>query len=147
GRLGVPAQAVRARGAARERSGPGVTVRTGPLGLARPCREAERMADRPYVLVADDDPLMIKSLQIILRGTGLRVVAVSDGVAALEQMRREKPGVALLDVMMPRLDGLDVCRTVRADPELRDLKLFLLTARAMPRERQQGMEAGADDYI
>ena len=105
------------------------------------------MAHDPYVLVADDDPLMIKSLQIILRGAGFRVVAVSDGLAALEQMRQERPALALLDVMMPRLDGLDVCRMVRADPELQDLKVFLLTARAMARERQQGLDAGADDYI
>lgn len=105
------------------------------------------MAHEPYVLVADDDPLMIKSLQIILRSAGFRVVAVSDGLAALEQMRQERPALALLDVMMPRLDGLDVCRMVRSDPELHDLKVFLLTARAMPRERQQGLDAGADDYI
>ena len=105
------------------------------------------MAHDPYVLVADDDPLMIKSLQIILRSAGFRVVAVSDGQAALDQMRLARPALALLDVMMPRLDGLEVCRMVRSDPELRDLKVFLLTARAMSRERQQGLDAGADDYI
>jgi len=101
----------------------------------------------PYVLIADDDPLMIKSLGIILRGAGYRVVAVQDGLAALEQMRTERPALALLDVMMPRLDGLDVCRTVRSDPALHDLTIFLLTARAMPRERQHGLDAGANDYI
>lgn len=105
------------------------------------------MTQEPYILVADDDPLMIRSLQIILRGAGFRVVVVSDGRAALEQMQHEKPALALLDVMMPHLDGLDVCRAVRANPVLRDLKLILLTARAMPRERQQGLDAGADDYI
>lgn len=105
------------------------------------------MANDPYVLIADDDPLMIKSLQIILRSAGFRVVAVSDGQAALEQMRLERPALALLDVMMPRLDGLEVCRMVRSDAGLCDLKVFLLTARAMARERQQGLDAGADDYI
>jgi len=105
------------------------------------------MTVEPYVLVADDDPLMIKSLQIMLRSAGFRVVAVSDGLAAMDQMRLERPALALLDVMMPRLDGLDVCRMVRSDPGLHDLKVFLLTARAMPRERQQGLDAGADDYI
>ncbi len=105
------------------------------------------MTQEPYILVADDDPLMLKSLQIILRGAGFRVVTVSDGLAALEQMQQERPTLALLDVMMPRMDGLEVCRAVRAHAELKDLKLFLLTARAMPRERQQGLDAGADDYI
>ena len=87
------------------------------------------------------------SQTIILRKAGFRVVTVSDGVAALEQMRSEKPAVAILDVMMARLNGLDLCRTIKADGALRDVKVFLLTARAMPSERQQGMEAGADDYI
>jgi DNA-binding response OmpR family regulator len=105
------------------------------------------MSPQPYVLVADDDALMLRSLQIILRSAGFRVVTVSDGVAALEQMRIEKPLVAILDVMMARLNGLDLCRTIKADPPLQDVKVFLLTARAMPRERQQGLDAGADTYI
>lgn len=102
---------------------------------------------RPYILVADDDPLMLMSLRIILRKAGFHVVTVSDGVAALEQMRSEKPAVAILDVMMARLNGLDLCRTIKADSNLSDVKVFLLTARAMPSERQQGIEAGADEYI
>lgn len=105
------------------------------------------MAQEPYVLVADDDPLMIRSLQVMLRGAGFRVVAVADGAAAFEVARKEPPRVALLDVMMPRLDGLELCRAIKSDPVLRQVKVFLLTARAMPRERQQGLAAGADDYI
>jgi DNA-binding response OmpR family regulator len=105
------------------------------------------MSQQPYVLIADDDPLMLKSLQIILRGAGFRVVTVSDGVAALEQMRVEKPRVAILDVMMARMNGLDLCRTIKSEDALRDVQVFLLTARAMPRERQQGLDAGADSYI
>ncbi len=101
----------------------------------------------PYILVADDDPLMLRSLQIILRKAGFRVATVSDGVAALEQMRSEKPVLAILDVMMARLNGLDLCRTIKSDESLSGVKVFLLTARAMPSERQQGMNAGADDYI
>jgi two-component system response regulator MprA len=104
-------------------------------------------SSQPYILVADDDPLMQKSLQIILRKAGFRVVTVNDGVAALEQMRSEKPALAVLDVMMARLNGLDLCRTIKADAGLLDVKVFLLTARAMHSERQQGLEAGADDYI
>src|SRR5262245_61915000 len=107
----------------------------------------EKMAREPYVLIADDDPLMIKSLQVMLRGAGYRVESVTDGAAAFELARKEPPRVALLDVMMPRLDGLDVCRAIKSDAALRHIKVFLLTARAMPRERQQGLDAGADDYI
>lgn len=101
----------------------------------------------PYVLIADDDPLMLKTVGIILRNAGFRVVAVQDGQAALEQMKRDKPTLALLDVMMARINGLDLVRRVRADADLQDLTVFLLTARAMPHEKQQGYSAGANDYI
>jgi len=101
----------------------------------------------PYVLLADDDPLTLRSVDIILRGAGLRVVALGDSTAALEMIRRRKPRVACLDVMMGPINGLDLCRLVKADPDLHDIHVILLTARAMERERQEGLDAGADDYI
>jgi CheY-like chemotaxis protein len=100
-----------------------------------------------YILAADDDPLMIRSLRIILRSVGLPVVGVPDGAAALQQIRSHKPALAILDVMMARMNGLDLCRVIKSDETLRDIKVFLLTARAMPSERQQGLDAGADAYI
>jgi DNA-binding response OmpR family regulator len=103
--------------------------------------------DAPYVLIADDDPLMLKTVGIILRNAGFRVVAVTDGQAALDQMKKEKPALALLDVMMGCINGLDLVRMIRADADLEDLTVFLLTARAMPHEKQQGYSAGANDYI
>jgi len=103
--------------------------------------------NQPYILVADDDPLMIRSLRIILRNSGLLVVGVSDGAAALQQIRSEKPVLVILDVMMARMNGLDLCRAIKSDETLRDVKVFVLTARAMPSERQQGLDAGADAYI
>ena len=82
------------------------------------------MSPQSYVLVADDDPLMLKSLQIILRGAGFRVVTVPDGVTALEQIRNERPRLAILDVMMARMNGLELCRTLKGDEDLRDVKIF-----------------------
>jgi len=102
---------------------------------------------QPYILVADDDPLMIRSLRIILRTCGLEVVGVSDGAAALQQIRSHKPRIAILDVMMARMSGLDLCQVVKSDETLSDIHVILLTARAMPSERQQGLDAGADAYI
>ena len=101
----------------------------------------------PYVLVADDDALTLRSVSIILRSAGLRVVAMKDGAAALTQLRREKPRVAVFDVMMGSMSGLDLCRLIKSDDELRDVHVILLTARAMQRERTEGLAAGADDYI
>ncbi len=102
---------------------------------------------RPYVLVADDDPLMLKSLGLILKAARIPVVTVSTGGEALAQMRREKPLLAFFDVMMAGMNGLELVRLVRQDPKLADITVFLLTARAMPKERHEGLEAGADDYI
>jgi CheY-like chemotaxis protein len=101
----------------------------------------------PYILVADDDALVLKSMLFILRAAGYRVVTVADGAAALDQIHMEKPRLALLDVMMPRLNGLDLCRTIKADDDLKDIKVFLVTARAMAQERARGLQAGADEYI
>jgi len=106
-----------------------------------------RHEESSYILIADDDPLMLKTVGIILRNAGFQVVAVPDGQAALDQMRKQKPALALLDVMMGCINGLDLVRMVRADPDLEDLTVFLLTARAMPHEKQQGYSAGANDYI
>ena len=102
---------------------------------------------RSYVLVADDDALTVRSVGIILRAAGVHVVTVNDGAAALAQLRREKPRVAVFDVMMGSMSGLDLCRLVKSDPDLRDIHVILLTARAMERERQEGLAAGADDYV
>jgi len=101
----------------------------------------------PYILVADDDALVLKSLQFILQGAGYRVVTVADGAAAFEQLHIEKPRLALLDVMMPHLNGLDLCRRIKNDDALSDITVFLVTARAMAAERERGLQAGADEYI
>lgn len=101
----------------------------------------------PYILVADDDPLMLKSLRIILRATGYKIVTVLNGQDAWDRMNLQKPLLAFLDVMMGQVNGLELVKKIRASAELKDLTVFLLTARAMPNERQQGLDAGADDYI
>ena len=105
------------------------------------------MSQEPYILVADDDALVLKSLQFILQGGGYRVITVEDGAAALDQIHLEKPKLALLDVMMPRLNGLDLTRMIKGDDALRDITVFLVTARAMIQERERGLQAGADEYI
>jgi CheY-like chemotaxis protein len=105
------------------------------------------MTTDPYILVADDDPLVLRSITFILKKAGYRLVTVTDGQAALDTIRRDPPFLAMLDVMMPRMDGLDVCRTIKSDPDLRHIPVFLVTARAMVQERERGLQAGADDYI
>jgi CheY-like chemotaxis protein len=103
--------------------------------------------DGPYVLVADDDPLVLKSIEFILGRAGFRMRSATDGATALELARDDPPAVALLDVMMPRLNGLEVCRAMKDDPALAGIPVFLVTARAMSAERQLGLDAGADAYV
>jgi DNA-binding response OmpR family regulator len=99
------------------------------------------------VVLAEDDVDIRDLVQIVLEGLDLSVTAVGNGAEALEECRRLKPRLLLLDITMPIMNGLEVCREVRADPELKDLPVILMTARAQASDVQAGMDAGADTYI
>ena len=100
----------------------------------------------PYrVLVADDDRAIRESLLRALELEGYEVVVVSDGVDALATARRERFDVLILDVMMPSVDGLGVCRVLRADGD--GTPILMLTARVETSDRVAGLDAGADDYL
>ena len=103
--------------------------------------------DSRVVVVAEDDADIRDLVEIILGGLALTVVAVGDGAEALAACRRLKPFMLLLDVGLPVMDGLEVCRQVRADPDLEGLSVVLMTGRAQPEDVQAGMLAGADTYI
>ncbi len=97
------------------------------------------------VLIADDDRAIRQSLARALSLVGYSVVEASDGAAALSQIEAAKPDVAVLDVMMPNVDGLTVCRVLRA--ERKRLPILMLTARTETADRVAGLDAGADDYL
>src|SRR5512145_2224465 len=101
----------------------------------------------PCVLVVDDEPNIVLSFEFLLKQVGYDVRVARDGEQALASIAEVKPGLVLLDVMMPKRDGYDVCRTIRADPGLADVRVIMLTARGSESDRQQGLAAGADDYI
>jgi DNA-binding response OmpR family regulator len=98
-------------------------------------------------LVADDDPDVRELVTFKLEQAGFRVLAVNDGVHALEAIAAEPPAVALIDVMMPGLSGIDVVRELRRDPATRSLPVILLTAKAQEHDIEAGFATGADDYI
>lgn len=100
-----------------------------------------------HVLVAEDDPKQAELIRRYLEHETHRVTVVHDGRTALEQVRRVRPDLLVLDVMMPRVDGLDVCRVVRADPALSMLPVLMLTARSTEDDLLLGLDLGADDYI
>jgi two-component system response regulator MtrA len=99
------------------------------------------------ILVADDDVDIRELVEFKLSTMGHDIVAVGDGAAAVEACRAQKPDLAVLDVMMPGVSGLDAIKEIRADPSLADLPVILLTARAQESDVETGFDSGADDYI
>ena len=99
------------------------------------------------ILVADDDVDIRELVEFKLSTLGHDVVAVADGAAAIEACKAQRPDLAVLDVMMPGVSGLDAIRAIRADPALADLPVIQLTARAQDSDAETGFDSGADDYI
>jgi len=104
-------------------------------------------ADAPLVLVADDDADMRELIRYRLERSGYTVVTAVDGQEAVTLAAEHVPALAVIDVMMPRLDGFEVTRLLRAAPETARMPVILLTARAQEADVAQGFAAGADDYI
>jgi CheY-like chemotaxis protein len=98
----------------------------------------------PLVLLADDDPMIRELVSRILEDAGYRVVTAEDGVGALELIQEERPAAAILDVMMPGLDGIETMRRLRGEPETAALPILLVTAHASSADLRQGRELGAD---
>jgi DNA-binding response OmpR family regulator len=99
------------------------------------------------VLVVDDEPNIVLSLEFLMKQAGYRVRVASDGEAALAAIAAEPPDLILLDAMMPKRDGFDVCQTIRANPEWQSIRIVMLTAKGREVERDKGLALGADDYI
>jgi two-component system alkaline phosphatase synthesis response regulator PhoP len=96
------------------------------------------------VLVVEDEPELVRALRGYLEQTGYRVVSAGDGQTALTVFRHERPDLILLDLMLPQMDGIEVCRRLR---QTSDVPIIMLTARVEEAERVVGLEVGADDYI
>jgi DNA-binding response OmpR family regulator len=102
---------------------------------------------RPLVLVADDDPDILALVRFRLERDGYEVLSAPDGETALDLALARPPDLALLDVMMPRLDGYEVTRRLRAHGPTTTIPIILLTARVQEPDVERGFEAGADDYV
>lgn len=99
------------------------------------------------ILIAEDDPISRRALEVTLRKWGHDVIVTSDGIEAWEALQSRPPLMAILDWMMPGLDGVDLCGRVRASLVTRSVYVILLTARDNKADRLAGLESGADDYI
>jgi DNA-binding response OmpR family regulator len=105
------------------------------------------MSEMPLVLCADDDEDILALVALRLERAGFRVVRASDGERALAIARAERPALAVLDVMMPRMTGVEVLRALRADETTRGMRVILLSARVQESDVTGGLDAGADAYL
>ena len=96
------------------------------------------------ILLVDDEPHIIELASLYLKQDGFRVISAGDGLTALERIARDNPSLVVLDLMLPRLDGWEVCKRVRAES---DLPILMLTARDDDIDKIVGLELGADDYL
>ncbi len=99
------------------------------------------------ILVIDDDELVSRTLQRVLKTYGHQVMAANSGTEGLQLARRHRPDLFILDIMMPGMDGYQVCRQIRGDPLLTELPVLFLTAKAKDEDKIEGFRAGADDYL
>ncbi|HYA09238.1 MAG TPA: response regulator [Gaiellaceae bacterium] len=105
------------------------------------------MNEQPVVLVADDDDDILLLVTTRLRRDGFSVIQARDGDEALDLALEHRPDIAVLDIGMPGLDGLEVVRAIRADDSTKDMRVLLLTAKAQESDVRRGFDAGADAYV
>jgi DNA-binding response OmpR family regulator len=104
----------------------------------------KKQEEKPKLLVVEDDLILLETLEYNLAAEGYRVLTVSDGLTALQVASKERPDLVVLDVMLPGLDGFEVCRVLRRGTSV---PILMLTARAGETDRVVGLEVGADDYL
>lgn len=99
------------------------------------------------ILAVDDESQVLKSIGRVLEDAGHDVTLASSGEQALELIKRQRPDLIVLDIVMPEMDGIEVCRRIRADPFLAKLPIIFLTAKGRPNDIAQGLDTGGDDYL
>lgn len=99
------------------------------------------------ILIVDDDPNIVISLEFLMKREGFAVAVAMDGEAALQSMAEHAPDLVLLDIMMPKKDGYEVCQQIRATPAWDNVKVVMVTAKGRDTERSKGLAMGADAYV
>ena len=99
------------------------------------------------ILIADDEPYLIRSLSYVLQREGYHVESAVDGQEAMSKIETLRPDLVFLDLMLPRLDGFQICRRVKERPDLRSTYVIILTAKGQQEDRQKGFQAGADAFM
>jgi two-component system, OmpR family, alkaline phosphatase synthesis response regulator PhoP len=101
----------------------------------------------PRILIVDDEPNIVISLEYLMKREGWETSVAADGEAALAALEKAPPDLVILDVMLPRMNGFEVCRLIRADPRWAKLRILMLTAKGRDTEVEKGLGLGADAYV
>jgi len=109
--------------------------------------DATNSASTKKVLIADDEQNIVISIEFLMKREGFQVLIASDGEEALAKVLSEKPDLILLDVMMPKKNGYEVCQSIKSDSSLASVKVLMLTAKGRDTEIAKGMAIGADAYM
>jgi phosphate regulon transcriptional regulator PhoB len=99
------------------------------------------------ILVVDDEPDAVELIEFNLKSAGFEVVSANDGAEAVQKAKNLQPELIILDVMLPEMDGMEVCKTLRRNPDTAKIPIIMLTAKAAEIDRVLGLELGADDYV
>ena len=105
------------------------------------------MVDKPRVLLVDDEPDLVQLVSLRLQSTGYQVAVAYDGQEALDQVKKEKPDLIILDLMLPKMDGYKVCRLLKFDERYKKIPILIFTARAQEEDIKLAMECGAESYL
>ena len=105
------------------------------------------MLEAKRILVVDDEPDLIKTVRLRLEKRGYAVISAADGQEALEKARSEKPDLIILDLMLPKLSGYQVCRMLKFDEQYKNIPIIIFTARAQEQDKKTSLEVGADAYL
>jgi CheY-like chemotaxis protein len=101
----------------------------------------------PRVLIADDNAQGVELLEAYLAGSGYEIATAADGEETLRKVKAWRPDLVLLDIMMPKISGFEVCKRLRADPATRDTAVLMVTALDQPSDSERAVEAGTDDFL
>jgi len=103
--------------------------------------------EQKKILVADDNENIREALTYLLEDEGYQLWLAKDGAETIKKVKEFRPDILFLDIMMPEINGYDVCRTIKSDPGLKDTYIIMLTAKGQVAEQERGKEVGADEYI
>lgn len=105
------------------------------------------MPESKKILIADDEPDFIELISMRLEVNGYDVISAKDGQEAIDKTKSDKPDLLILDLMMPKVDGFEVCRMLKFDDNFKDLPIIMLSALDQQQDREKAIEAGADEYF